>query len=388
MRIANPYSFGSQASREARPVLRLLVVAGFFLSFGFNTWNAMFNNFAADVLRLDAGQVGWIQSLREIPGLMGFVLGFIVLFVPEMRLVGFCVTLLGGGLLLMSGAKDYASLLVATMIMSIGFHFFDSSNASLVLTYTSKDDAPKTMGILASIGAAAAVAGTLVILTLAKPLGYRQLLYLIGALTLAGGLIVTVLGRQGATEKVERKVVFRRRYWLYYLLTFLMGSRRHIFSTFAIFLLVTEHGVTVEQSAALFLVNSVITTLTYPQIGRLVARYGERLILAVNFALLALIFIGYAYIAWLPALVLFFVADNILFGFSLALNTYFQKIAATPEEITSNVSMGQTINHLSAVFVPALGGLLWKLYGYQVTFLAGTAIVLVGLVFTRWVRVK
>jgi predicted MFS family arabinose efflux permease len=101
-----------------------------------------------------------------------------------------------------------------------------------------------------------------------------------------------------------------------------------------------------------------------------------------------MIFTGYAYITSLPVLVLFFIIDNALFGSSLAIRTYFQKMAVTQEEITSNVSMGQTINHLSAVFVPALGGVLWRLYGYQATFLAGTVIVLLSLVLTQWVRVE
>jgi predicted MFS family arabinose efflux permease len=165
-----------------------------------------------------------------------------------------------------------------------------------------------------------------------------------------------------------------------------MGSRRHIFTTFATFLLVEEHGVPVQQMAILFLANSIVTTYSYQKIGQFIARFGERAVLTANFLLLAVVFTGYAYVAWLPILVAFFVIDNALFGSDLALRTYFQKIAVTTEEITSNVSMAQTINHLSAVFVPALGGLLWRLYGHEATFMAGTGIVLASLVLTQWVQ--
>ncbi len=384
----SPLAADPDASKEARQVLRLLIVAGFFLNFGFYAWGVLFNNFAVDVLRLNAEQVGFIQSLREIPGFLGFLLGWIVMLIPEMRLVGLCLSLLGGGLLLMGGTQDFWGLLGATMIMSIGFHFFDSANSSLALTYVRKERGPRVLGALSSIGALATIAGTLFVLTLAGPLGYRPLIYVLGALTLGGGLIVSVLGHQSGAKQLSRRVVFRARYWLYYLLTFLLGSRRHIFSTFAILLLVSVYHVSVQYVAVLSLINAVITSLAYPQIGRLVMRFGERYVLIANFALLALIFVGYATVAWLPALVLFYVSDNVLFGFELSLRTYFQKIAVTREEITSNVSMAQTINHLSAIFVPALGGLLWKEYGYPATFLAGTAIVLVGLAFSFWVRTE
>lgn len=386
MPILNPISADSQASPEAGRIFHLLVMAGFSMSFGFSAWGAIFNNFAFEELGLVAEQVGYIQSLREIPGLLGFLLGYVVMLVPEMRLVGLCVALLGGGLLITGQATGFGVLLLGTMVMSIGFHFFDSSNASLVLTFARKEHAPKVLGALASIGAVAAVTGNLAIVGLAKPLGYRPLIYLLGGLTLAAGLFVSLLGRQGAAVKVRRKVVFRRRYWLYYLLTFLMGSRRHIFTTFAIFLLVSVYKVTVQQTAGLFLVNSIVTTFSYRLIGQVTARFGERAVLSVNFFLLAVIFTGYAFITSLPILVLFFIIDNALFGSGLAVRTYFQKMVVTPEEITSNVSMGQTINHLSAVFIPALGGLLWRLYGYQATFLAGTAIVLVSLALSQRVR--
>jgi predicted MFS family arabinose efflux permease len=81
-----------------------------------------------------------------------------------------------------------------------------------------------------------------------------------------------------------------------------------------------------------------------------------------------------------------FVADHILFGFSLALHSYFQKIALGPEEITPNISLGQTINHIAAVIVPLAGGVVWEAVGAQYTFLAGVAIALLSLALTLRMR--
>jgi len=165
-----------------------------------------------------------------------------------------------------------------------------------------------------------------------------------------------------------------------------MGSRRHIFTTFAIFLLVSEHGISVQTTATLFLVNSVVNAFTLHWIGGLVGRLGERLMLSIAFATLALVFLGYAYVTFLPLLFLLFVVDNLMFGFNLALPTYFQKIAVTPEEITSNLSVEQTINHISAIVIPIVGGTVWVMFGSQAPFLIGVVIVLISLILAQGIR--
>jgi len=170
-------------------------------------------------------------------------------------------------------------------------------------------------------------------------------------------------------------------------LTFLMGSRRHIFTTFAVFMLVQVYGISVRETALLFLANSLISTLILPQMGRLVARFGERKILTFNFAGLIGVFLGYAWVPNLTVLYGLFILDNIFFGFNLALESYFQKIAHSREEITSNVSLGVTINHVSALVVPVLGGILWEQIAPSATFLAGVGIAIISAVLVQFIRI-
>ncbi len=113
---------------------------------------------------------------------------------------------------------------------------------------------------------------------------------------------------------------------------------------------------------------------------------GERVMLSIAFGTLPFVFLGYAYVTYLPALYVLFVIDNVLFGFNLATTTYFQKIAVTQEEITSNLAVEQTINHISAIVVPIAGGTVWELFGSQAPFLAGVGIVLVSLTLTQFIR--
>jgi predicted MFS family arabinose efflux permease len=383
---------------DTKRLVRILAVANFFLYLGFNIWRAVFNNFAVEELGVRADQIGFIQALREVPGLMGFALGFLALLLSEMRVMGLSVLLLGVGLVVTGASDTLSVLMLGTMMMSIGFHFFYPSNNSVVLMEVGKEEAPKVLGSLRSVSSFAAVLGTIVIWVFVDGIeigslsipawGYRTTLFVMGGVVIAGSFLAIRNGRQHGAQRRRRKVVFRRDYWLYYALTFLMGSRRHIFTTFAIFMLVQVHGIDVRTTATLFLINNVISTYASAQLGKLVARFGERKVLTVNFVGLIGVFLGYAYVSFLPILFVLFVFDHIFFGFNLAVDSYFQKIAHSPEEITSNVSLAQTINHISALVVPVLGGILWEQIAPSATFLAGVGIAVVSLVLVQFLRTQ
>lgn len=382
--------------RFSAGLFRILAVSNFFLYLGSNVSTAVFNNFAVEELGVQANQIGVIQAIREIPGLLGFALGFLVIWLSEMRVMGLSVVLMGLGLILTGFADGLSTLILATVTASIGFHFFYPSNSSVVLMTAGKEDAPKVLGRLRSVASFAAVIGTLLIWLLIDGFelgpvsvpawGYRKLLVYMGVFVILGGLLSLFNGRGKGVRRKRRKVAFRRDYWLYYALTFMMGSRRHIFTTFAIFLLVQVYGVDVRVTAALYLINSLVNTYASAQLGKLVARFGERKVLTANFVGLIGVFLGYAYVPFLPVLYMLFVVDHVFFGFNVAVDSYFQKIAHSAEEITSNVSAAQTINHVSALIVPVVGGILWEEISPSATFLAGVGIAIVSLILVQFIK--
>jgi len=376
-------------SAQHRLALVVIVLTNFLLSFGFRLWQSLFNNFAVQELGVRADQIGLVQSIREIPGLLGFSVGLLALLLTEMRIAGLSVVLMGIGIALTGRVGSLPGLIASTLVMSIGFHFFLSSNSSAVLLLFGEDDAPRTLGRLSSLSAVTALAGAGVVFLALDALGFRTLFYATGALVAVGGLALLPWGRQPARPvRTRRRTPVRRRYWLYYTLEFLMGSRRHIFTTFAIFLLVREYRVTAQTITVLFVINNLIGTFLYQQFGKIIARFGERRMLTLNFALLIFVFLGYAYIPLLPVLYVLFVADQVLFGFRIALSSYFQKIAIRPEEITPNISLGQTINHIAAVIIPVVGGVVWETIGSRYTFLVGVGIAILSLTLVQWMHTE
>jgi predicted MFS family arabinose efflux permease len=375
-----------------------LAVASFFMSFGFNVWRAVFNNFAVEEIGVTATQIGLIQSLREVPGLLGFTLGFLVLWLSEMRVLGLSVLLMGLGIALIGWANELGLLILGSMVMSFGFHYFYPTNISVVLMGVGKQDAPKMLGFLRSVSSAAAVTGTAVVAIFVIGLdigpisipawGYRTTLWVTGGVVVAGSLLVlrNGLGSGKSVQREKRKVVFRREYWLYYTLTFLMGIRRHVFTTFAIFMLVSVYEIPVSWTATLLLVNNLVSTFSSSALGFLVVRFGERKVLTLNFLGLIGVFLGYAYATFLPLLFFLFILDHVFFGFNVAIESYFQKIALSPKEITSNLGMAQTINHVSALVVPVLGGILWEQVSPSAPFTAGVIVAALSLILVQFMR--
>jgi predicted MFS family arabinose efflux permease len=215
-------------------------------------------------------------------------------------------------------------------------------------------------------------------------LEYRWLYLVAGGLGVIIALAAWLVFPQFAHKVPQRKhLLMRKRYWLFYALTFMSGARRQIFVVFAGFLMVEKFGFSAANIALLFLVNHVINAAVAPKIGRLIVRYGERLALSLEYTGLIIIFTAYAFVevAWVAALL--YICDHILFAMAIAIKSYFQKIA-DPADIASTAGVSFTINHIAAVVLPVVFGIIW-LYSSRFVFLAGTAMAVGSLLLARLV---
>jgi len=372
---------------RVRHLVVYLMISNFIMAFGYRIWEATFNNFAVEEMDVGPASIGIIQAVREIPGLLGFAVALLSLLVSEVRIMALSIGILGIGIVMTGESSSIPVLMMSTVVMSIGFHFFHPSSNAAVLMVVGERNAPKRIGQLRSLSAFAALSATGLVFLFAEAWGFRKLYLVVGVFVTVAGFILMLHGGPKEALPARRHVRFRRRYWLFYTLAFLMGSRRHIFTTFAVFLLVREYGINVHTTATLFLVNALLNVYLMQRIGFLIGRIGERAMLSIAFSMLCFVFLGYAFVTSLTLLYILFILDNVLFGFNIALPTYFQKIALTKEEITSNISFQQTVNHVSAIIVPVVGGAIWELFGSEAPFLIGFGIVFISLILTQFMRV-
>jgi len=358
-----------------------IVTNGFITILAFTIWRVLFNNYSKEVFDASASAIGIIQAVREVPGLLGFGMGLIALVASEIRIATLSIIINGIGLIIAGMADSLWMLGVGTFVMSIGFHYFVSSNQSLLLRFIRGRESGRLQGVSASWESVAGVAGTAVVFFLTLFLGYREILIGSGAAIVLCGMYLTFRYRSNRAAAEQPTFKVERHYWLYYTISFLRGCRRHIFTTFAIFLLVANQGLNVEYVALLLFATSGITILTARQMGNLTQSLGERPILVGSSLVLVFVFFGYAYITSLYLLIGLFVVDHVLFGSSVALQSYLRKIAPKGE-LTQQLSIGLTTNHIAAVIIPVAGGIMWDTLGYRTTFLLGAAIVALDVCFS------
>jgi hypothetical protein len=370
-----------------RPMFRFLMVLTISSTVGLQAWRTLFNNFSVEVAGLDGSHIGMIQSVREVPGLLTLLVVFALFVIREHRLSAMAIVLLGLGVSMTGLFPSFLGLLLTTLIMSIGFHYYETTNQSLTLQYFDKLTSPWVLGKMRSFASAANIAVGILIYGLASLFNYTQIYFGIGILIVAAGLWGL---RQdpidGGAVPQRKKMVFRKKYWLFYFLTFMGGARRQIFMAFAVFLMVEKFHYSIQEVTALFVVNNVINYFLSPLIGKSIIRFGERKVLSLEYSSLIFIFLAYAVVQSKIVLALLYILDHIFFNFAIAIRTYFQKVG-DPQDIAPSMAVGFTINHIAAVFLPAVGGMLWMV-DYRIPFLAGAAMSIVSLVAVQMIRVK
>ena len=367
-------------------ILLFLLVSTVASNAGIQAWQTLINNFAVESARLGADSIGFIQSIREVPGFLSMLVIYVLLILSEQRAASLAILVLGLGLTATGYFPSFWGLTATTLIMSAGFHYYEPLNQSLTLQHFNTFEAPVVLSRIRAVAALANIAVGILIHFLADSMGYKGMFALVGVLVgLVGVWGLFKKPCETNTTPQKKKMYLRRKYWLYYLLTFLEGSRRQIFIVFAVYLLVKKFDYSIQSITVLFVVNNAINYFLNPTIGRAINRFGERQLLTIEYAGMIAVFLTYAYTDSHIVAGIMFVLDYLLFNFNVGVRTYYQKIAA-PEDMASGMALGFTINHIAAVVVPVLGGMLWMV-DYKIPFFIGVGLGVLSLAFTQMIRV-
>ena len=365
---------------------RLLAGAVFGEGVCFGIYFALFYPFIVERIGIEADQLGYMESLREIPGFLNaFFIAITIYFAPPI-LAGLSLIVMGLGIAAYSQVSGFWGVLIASFGWSIGFHAWLPLRGAMTLAYSEGEEKGKWLGSLRSVESFAMLAGIILCLLAVNRLEFGGLFQIAGGIVAIGGVVLMSASRQLQAER-ENRLVLRRRYGLYYLLSFLQGCRRQIFLTFAIFALVKVYGTDRSMIIKLALINQVVVMVFSPIIGRLVDKLGERLMLSASYIGLFFVFMGYALLKNPNHLYILYCIDNFLFVGGIALITYLNKITPT-SDLKPTLAMGVTMNHVAAVTVPLIGGLAWMKFSYEVIFVGGAIFVLISLIVTQWMKAQ
>jgi hypothetical protein len=379
--MSNPDSANKSAWQSPVVLLMLMSIA---MPIAFNAWTALLNNFAVERAAFTGVEIGILQSLREIPGFIAFTTVFVLLVLKEQTFAVFSLALLGTGVAITGFFPTVYGLYFTTVVMSLGFHYFEAVKQSLALQWLSREEAPQVFGKMISVAAITSliIYGTLWVLLEIFKLDYVWN-FLIAGVICFGLAVVMWAGFphfSGGTEQHNR-IILRKRYWLYYALIFFSGARRQIFMVFAAFLMVEKFGFSAAQVTLLFLVNYAFNWMFAERIGKLIGRIGERNALTIEYGGLVLVFTAYAFVENAYVAAGLYIVDHMFFALYIAMSTYFHKIA-DPADLASSAGVSFTINHIAAVIIPAALGLVWVV-SHSAVFLIGTGFAVCSLALSQ-----
>ncbi|CAH6805252.1 conserved membrane hypothetical protein [Vibrio chagasii] len=357
-----------------------LLLISIVVPIAFSSWMALLNNFVIEKANFDGADIGLLQSVREIPGFLAFTVVFVLAFIREQRFMLVSLAMLTIGTAITGLFPSLTGLLFTTILMSTGFHYFETLKQSLSLQWLSKEEAPEMLGKMISVGALASLLtyGSIWVMLEQLKLDFVWVYGITGGIGFVLVLVMTFGFPEFQTKTQQnKKLVLRKRYWLYYALTFMSGARRQIFTVFAGFLMVEKFGYSAADVTLLFLINYLFNFLFAKRIGKFIGVVGERKALIFEYVGLIGVFVGYGLVQsaeWAAAL---YVIDHLFFALALAIKTYFQKIA-DPADMASTAGVSFTINHIAAVVIPVVFGVIW-LSSPATVFYIGAAMAAVSL---------
>lgn len=371
------------ASARQSPQVMLLAMA-FIMPLTFSVWYALLNNFSVEQVGFTGREIGILQGLREVPGFLAFTAIFVLIILSEQVFALVSLLVMSLAIAMTGYFPSIVGLYATTILMSIGFHYFETIHQSLTLQFLPHGDTAHFMGRSLAVKSIASLLayGSIWLLMGQLDISYTAMYILAGSLGVGLTLMVWLVFPQFEQHTVQYKtIVLRKRYSLYYLLKFMSGARRQIFIVFATFMMVDTFGYSVAQISSLFLLNYLFNLVFAPRIGRWIGAVGERSALLLEYTGLIIVFTCYAFVetAWHAALL--YIVDHMFFSLAIAINTYFQKIA-DPADMASTASVSFTINHIAAVVIPAVLGFIW-LESPSAVFLTGVvfAVISLGLAF-------
>jgi predicted MFS family arabinose efflux permease len=358
---------------------------------------SILNNYLSEVHALDASARGWLEFPRELPGfLILFIAGAMLTVMRETKMgaIAMMVTAIGG-LGLAWWAPNITWLVVFIIIWSLGDHIIFAVEGPIGLKLAKKGGEGRRLGHFGGFRNLGTIVGVGVIYLLSKWIGPRYDVFftLMAIAALLAGILYLTL-KIGKEDRPSRRLVYRKKYSIFYAISALFGIRKQIFFAFGTWVLVALHDVPLSTIALLYFISASVGVVLRPLLGDIIDWLGERVVLAADEILLILVCMSYAFASDLFAgnvalYVLYgaYILDNLLFALRIARTTYLQKIAEDPSHITPTISMGITIDHIVAMSLPVLSGYIWEAYGYRWVFILAAGIALVGFFVCLQIRV-
>jgi MFS family permease len=373
----------------------LFLIVGIFSGIAGGINSTVFNNFLSDVYKLSASARGIVEFPRELPGASIIIVLGLLSFLGDIRMsmagmIFASLGMLGLGMF----SPTFATMLIWMMILSLGTHIFLPLYASIGMGLSEKEEYGARLGKYNAYNLVATIIGYAIVWCGFKYFNFTyKIVFALAAVSYI--FAAFFLGLMNAKKpKIKRaKFVFRKEYSLYYVLCLIYGARKQIFLTFAPWVLIQVYHLDPPTFAILGCIIAGLSIVTRTIVGNAIDVKGEKFVLSLEAIILVVICLGYSFAADIApkgtAVIIIaacYIIDNSMSVVEMARSTYVKKIALCPEDVTPTLSAGTSFDHVIAMSIPFLGGIIWATVGYKYVFLVAAFIAFVNIFLTRRIQ--
>ena len=359
------------------------------IAIGSGLGNAIFSNYFREVFSVDSVQRGLIEIPRESPGILCMLVVAALGFLGNVRLAVLAQILVCIGLTVMGlFSPSYGIMLVFLFLHSMGMHLFLPLNDAIAMQLAQDGKVGASLGHYKSIS-------TLVSMLCAAAVfvGFRTGLFtfhstvilpfiLAAASTLLAVILLIVMCKDAPKGRTKNhRLLFRRDYMPYYMVTLAYGCQKRIKIVFAPWVIIELLAQGADTVALLTIITHFVGTAVAPLIGRMLDRIGIRKVLLVEAAYILFSFSVMGALAGMMANG-HFASGGVLkwaiFGayilcilfeqFNMAHSFLMRSIARDPSEVTETLSVGLGVDHVMAIAASPVLGWIWAAWGVQYVF--------------------
>ena len=378
----------------------------FFLSiitFGlaYGLYKGVIDNYLAEVVSMTSFDKGVSEFFRELPGLMLiFILAALYLFSAE-KIYKIGSLFMFAGMLMQSVVPSTKVMVIlAIFVYSLGDHIQLGMRSTLSLNYSREGHGGSALGLQNAVNQIGTLAGFLIVIAVFGILGsrsdlYRPVFMASTAIIALGALIAMKMKGRSETDDTKRRFYFRKKYRKYYMLEVFYGARKQIFFTFGPYVLVLFYGADAMTISILFAISSVCTFFAAPVVGRIIDRFGYKIVMITDTLILVIVcfFYGFAHHIF-PTHTAFiiccvnYILDSVISLASMASNVYVQDLADNKDEMRATISTGVSVNHLITILIALFGGWIWQVLGIETLFVLSAVLGLCNSAYAATIKVK
>ena len=361
--------------------IRLFTLVLAFLAVAGGLGASIFSNYYSEVYHIDAIQRGFLEIPRESPGILCMLLVAVLAPLGNLWMSVVAQALVLIGLVVMGlFSPSYGVMLVFLFLHSMGMHLFMPLNDAISMDLAEQGKVGAMMGRFKSVNTV--VGFRTGIFSFAAPV---ILPFVIAALAAGAAIVLLAVMARGMGSPKGRthpfRLLFRRQYTPYYLVTLAYGCQKRIKIVFAPWVIIQLLGKGADTVALLSIATYFVGSWFAPLLGRMLDKLGTRKMLWLESGYILASFTLMGVLAgmlssgalaadgWQCWLVYAAYVLCILFEqFNMVHSFLMRSIALDPEEVTETLSVGLSVDHIMAISVSPVMGIIWAKFGVSYVF--------------------